>query len=400
MAHRKCVTFLSDGTFTAEVTGVHTFFTIGGGGGGKTDTGGGGGGGASWAVQAMTASETAAIVVGQGGAADTDGTDTTVTYSSTVICKAMKGLSRTNGGTGGQAADGIGSIKYSGGNGGAGIGIKHGGGAGGTQQSGLSAIGGNYFGGVAFHGTADSSQFYGAGGGSSSSQERPGKSGVVYVFYDIDVTGYPEVTDRAYSRGNSSSHAITMPICELDDLLLCLYSSDSNSSRTFTPSAGWTKLIEQANSMTEEVRGGVYYKFATASNSLTITPSSVEAFTAITYCIKNGGIPTATGAGGDSTNPDCPEHVITSAKALWIAFAAREDSTATPVTAPPTGYNDFQFLSPSVIGTSASTSVATLHYEGTTQNPGAYTADSEQWAAFTIAIPYLERGFRPQVALT
>lgn len=382
MAHKRIDTFLSNGTFTAPATGTYTFFGIGAGGGGKTNAGSGGGGGSSWVVQAMTQNETAAIVVGT-SAIDTNGTDTTVTYSSTVICRAKGGLSVSNGSTGGRSTFGVGSTKYSGGNGVVASGFQVGGGGGGTQSNG-STVGGNYFGGTGASGLF--ANYYGTGGGGQNVASYAGMSGVVFVFYDVATPSYPEITDRAYSRNSGTSHVITMPTFDVGDLLLAMFSTDGTP--TITVPGDWTLLDEE--SFGTAVKGGIYYKYATGSDSLTLTTSASEVSTAICYAIKYGGIPTCTAANGDSTNPDCPSHAITSAKALWIAFVARDsESSINNVTAQPTGYKDFQYLTPPATIGGADMAVSTIHYEGTTQNPSAYTATTEQWAAFTIAIPYL-----------
>lgn len=110
--HVQIETFVASGTFTAKVTGVHTFKAIGGGGKGTNNTGGGGGGASATKSVFMNVGDTADIVIGD--VTVYPGSDTTVTINSTVVCKAVKGLYRDDGGTGGQSGDCIGDVAYSG----------------------------------------------------------------------------------------------------------------------------------------------------------------------------------------------------------------------------------------------------------------------------------------------
>lgn len=392
--HVQIETFTTSGTFTAKVTGVHTFKSIGTGGGGTVNTGAGGGGAYAQKSISMTSGDTATITV-ETGASDTDGGDTTVTISAVVQCKAVGGKSGSNGGTGGASGDCIGDVAYSGGDGVIGGSTRSGGGGAGTTESGSGATGGNYFGGVSSQPYYKRS--YGSGGGSLTAAGDSGTSGVCFVSYNKSYAGFPVITNRAYTRFVGSSNVINLPSGDIGDLILVLIASDSNSTSELTyTTTRWTK-VEQANSGTETVRGLLVYKVATGSDSLTLGISSPKYGTAIALRIKNF-IETdyigVASAGGDSTNADSPNLDMTDEnKYLWISAVMRDLSTNSEnkVSSQPTNYLDFEYLTPSTVTAGADIAISTRHLTATSENPGAFTSDSEQWAAFTIAIkPYPE----------
>lgn len=390
---RRIKSFLTSGTFTAPYDGVYSYFGIGAGGGGTMNVGAGAGAASAWVAQHMYKDETADISIGE-GASDTDGGDTTVTYDSTVILKAKGGKSGTNGGIGGQATDCVGDTKFSGTNGQTGTGTtrRYGGNAAGTIEDGQPG-GGNYFGGCSGNLAAVTHRLFGSGGHSRSDEAAAGRPGVVMIYYDEEVTGFPVIKAWAYSRSaepGSTNHVINMPSFDVGDLLVCFFSCDSVSTRTFTPTSGWTLLAQQANSGTEAVRGLIYYKIAEGSDTLTITTNSTEGSSAIAIAVKDGGTPTATGIGGNSTNADPPEHDIGVADAcLWIAAVGRDlDAGNSFITDGSSGWDDFHYLTSKNQINGADVAIVTKNANASSQNPGAFTSTTEQWWAFTIAIPF------------
>jgi hypothetical protein len=132
----------------------NTIETIGGGGGGAnptTDDAGGGGGGAYSKIANLTLTVGANIAyqIGSGGAHNTDGGDTWFNgaslATSSVGAKGGQGAAGLSGGSGGAVASGIGTIKYSGGNGGTPTNVNDGaaGGGGAGGPNGDGANGGN-----------------------------------------------------------------------------------------------------------------------------------------------------------------------------------------------------------------------------------------------------------------
>jgi hypothetical protein len=182
-----------------------------------------------------------------------------------------------------------------------------------------------------------------------------------------------------------------MPDANAGDLLLVMFSCDSLSTNTYTTTSGWTLLGQQANTGTETVRLLVYYKVATGSDSLTITSSIQEGSTAMAISIRNADTPTGSSVGGNSANANPPNHSIDStANCLWIAVMGRDlsDGGTREVTAPPSGYLDFHYLSPKNQINGADIAIATKHANASSEDPGVFTSDVEQWAAFTIGIKY------------
>jgi hypothetical protein len=128
-------TFTSSGTWEAPagVTSVLVECWGGGGGGGKGSEGNGGGGGGGGAYSSATLSVTPnnsyTVVVGAGGEKGAligspdgeDGGDSWFSSTSTLLAKGgaggINGIGSGAGGSGGSAASGVGSTKFSGGNG-------------------------------------------------------------------------------------------------------------------------------------------------------------------------------------------------------------------------------------------------------------------------------------------
>ena len=146
------LTYAASSSFTvpAGVTNV-TVAGWGGGGGGATRTsnggGGGGGGGAySRADVAVYPGSNYTVVVGAGGAASTAGGDSWFSLGSAtgVLARGGSGgvLNSATGAAGGTAANGLGTVRYDGGNGANGVAGSYGGGGGssaGTNAAGTSA---------------------------------------------------------------------------------------------------------------------------------------------------------------------------------------------------------------------------------------------------------------------
>lgn len=408
LKHLRVETFTSSGTFTVPsgVTEV-TFEGWAGGGGGSTNAGAGGGGAFMSTTMVVEAAQEYTITVGSGGAAGgNNGASTTVERGGTKYLDAQGGFGGgTNGGGGGKASAGIGDFGFDGGNGNQGTSGKSGGGGGGTEGAGSSGPngGGNYFGGGGSGGAGvENHRYYGSGGGSNTSTQRTGRGGAVHVTYLIDATeGFPTIRARNWGRsgGNTTSHAIRLPAgVKTGQLLLVVFSVQGNNpTLSGYDTNDWNLLGEAVNSGTNTVKGAILYKIADGGNDddLTITTSASEESTHISFAIDRGGIPTATSLGGDGSNTDPPSHDAgSSRKYLWIATVSRDLSVTGDhrVSAPPTDYTDFLYLSPTSFNTGVDTSVATRHREIQTENPAAFTSSSEQWVSFTIAVPYIDPG--------
>jgi len=408
LKHLRVETFTSSGTFTVPsgVTSV-TFEGWAGGGGGSTNAGAGGGGAYMSATVSVSAGQEYTVTVGSGGAAGgNNGASTTVERSGTTYLDAQGGRGGgANGGAGGLASAGIGDFGFNGGDGNQGTSGKAGGGGGGTEGAGSSGPGGagDFFGGAGSGGAgARNHRYYGAGGGSNTSVQRAGLDGAVHVTYQIDgPSGYATIKARNWGRsgGNTTSHVIRLPAgVKTGQLLIVVFSIQGNNpTLSGYDTNDWNLLAEQVNSGTNTVKGAIFYKIADggSADDLTITSSASEESTHISFAIDRGGTPTASSASGDGTNTAPPSHNAGSAKKyLWIVTSSRDLSVTGDhrVSAPPTDYTDFLYLSPSSFNTGVDTAVATRHREIQTEAPGTFTSSSEQWAAFTIAVPYIDPG--------
>lgn len=320
----KVDTFIADGTWTCP-SGVTSALVEcwGAGGGGTNGSGGGGGGAYSRKTVSVTPSTGYAIQVGV-SAANTDGEDST--FDSTVVV-AKGGLSGGNGGTGGQAGDCTGDQAYSGADGDAGSGSKHGGGAAGDSADASGRGGGSTNGGCggSRSNTAAWGQIVG-GGGKVRIIGRSGGGGQVRVSYEIsDVADMPNVQARSWGKGSSDSISISLPSgINEDDLLIIIVSSLGNVTYGCS---GWTE-VDQLPNANNRCSLGVFYKVAVGGggDSATVTVSSSQNYVYTCYRITNGAVvegTLATASGATASNP--PEHVSSEGTVnhLWIAATAR-----------------------------------------------------------------------------
>jgi len=390
---------------------------LGGGGGGAYHASGGvdnGGAGGSGVV--MIRYKTG-VITATGGTITTIGGDTLHTFNSSgtfqvtavnvPIVLAMGGLAGSNGGTGGQATDGIGDIKFDGGGGSLGTGDQGGGGGagsiaeGGTTGSEIGASGGESEGGMGggdFNGEyVNGGSMYGGAGNSNASSAFGGGRGEVRITYKIAVpTGYPSIPNRVFGRSTASgSHYFEVPDQTLPgDLLILIMSTAGNN--TGATLSGWTKLEEMKtafNSCTQHV----WYKRATGDDSGRMFTTASVGSTYVLYRIINGDVPTATQSAG-SEPVDCPEHdTFELAKYLWIAggtSATGGGSLPEGATAPPTNYKSFITEPPAYLYDDsgllgAITFVAERFLEAASEDPGAFTGSvSSGGVGVTIAVPY------------
>lgn len=182
---------------------------IAGGGGGENGPGGGGGGagggGGSWVQKnnvSVMGGVPVAIVVGAGGIVGDHGQTSSVSLPNSVgvICSAVGGDTgqSQNGGSGGDAASGLGDVKHSGGKGADGNTYEGGAGGGGGRavvdgSAGSGTVGGNYGGGRGATSTVGSSAGLacnstaaGGGGGGGlmpSMPASPGGNGGVEIWF-------------------------------------------------------------------------------------------------------------------------------------------------------------------------------------------------------------------------
>lgn len=200
---------------------------------------------------------------------------------------------------------------------------------------------------------------------------------------------FPVVEARATAATtavDTTSHAITMPSgVRHGELLICLFSCDGTP--TLTLQNGWTQLISAAN--TTVVTGYVLFKFASGTDSLTITTSASEQSSHITMRISNAGVPRAASANGSSTNSNPPNENPGFAED-WLWLATRSGDSTTVATVAPTNFAQLQTQAAAGIN-GASSNTAERSVNATSQDPGTFTSGNEQWASFTVSIPPARR---------
>lgn len=356
------------------------------GGGGATNAGAGGGGAYSEDTITTGAGTTQTVVIGTGGV-DTDGGNTTINTTEVV---AKGGLSCTNGGTGGAAASGTGTTKYSGGNGALGTGTKSGGGGAGSLGSGSGANAGEPQGGVGAS-SATEARCLGAGGGSQTSAQAAGARGEARFRYDAQGTpGYARLRQVATQRDTSAatSRAVTMPSIIAGQLIVITVSAASNPTITETD-GGWTALAQKTRSG-NECAAQVFYKTAAGGDTATIATSSSVLCNIRVDVYSNAGTPEWTTTDGSSATPDPPAHTPSggSAAYIFVAFITYAASTPRSLNGYPSGYGN-TFELPAFSGTSVGRAVAMKLVTGSSENPGAFSlTGTRPWVAGTISIPY------------
>ena len=409
------------GNSTSAPGGDGTANTGGGGGGGYTSGSanvGGDGGSGVVIIRYPTGSITAT-----GGTITTDGGDTIHTFTSDGTFSvsavtaseqvlAQGGKSGGNGGTGGQAADGIGDVKYSGGGGSLGSdadGNGGGGGAGdeadgGTTGSEIGGTGGGRQGGSGggnLNGDiVNNGGMYGGGGRSTTSSGQEGARGEVRITYNVTLpVDYPIVAERVFGNNSvaTGSHYVEVPKSTLpgDLLIVVIATSQNNLGATFS---GWTKLKE-AKDFFNDCTQFVFYKRATGDDNGYVQVTNNSGSTYVCYRIINGDVPTATQAvmAGPA---DPPEHdTFKLAKYLWIIGGSGNNGgfpTNNP-TAAPANYSSFIIQPPKYWWEDQDliapmTFTADRLLEAASEDPDPFTGSvANAEIAVTIAVPYKEQ---------
>lgn len=191
---------------------------------------------------------------------------------------------------------------------------------------------------------------------------------------------------------NAATHTVTFSgTIANEELLLAFIASDGNP--ILDDSAGrWTKIGGQHRNGTI-VTGAVFAKIADGSDTLTIRTrlgdaNQTQMISWVTFRISgHGGLPVAVGTNGSSTNSNPP--AITppwgSQEYLWIAARMGDGNVA--ATAAPSGYSTLTGVTHSDATHGASVHTAEKTSTASTEDPGTFTSATEQWAAFTVAIP-------------
>lgn len=375
--------FHTDGTENAvDVYGV------GSGAGGTTATGGGGGGASSRLKDTGLALNTAyALVAPAGGAVTANGAD--ATWRSTVLV-AKGGLNAAGGGLGGTAAASTGDTKFSGGNAVLGAGSVAGGGGAGDTSSASGLFPGAVLGGRAGSSGASNSAALGAGGGSSAAAQVVGRRGEIRVsYFVIQTDARPVCFSRAFGRdtADGTTRNVTLPVGTGGRLLVLAVSDGASVS--IGMGGDWTSVATATDAA--QVSIAAFEQVATGAETVALTTGASQQ---VDWCVQRwhnaGPFEASAGATGASVSPDSASLTFAAAgKHQVISFIGTDSDAFLDLTAIPAGFGRFEWVPPYQT-TGVMLAWSSLFVDGASSNPGAYTlAFTEQWAALTLATPFL-----------
>lgn len=202
----------------------------------------------------------------------------------------------------------------------------------------------------------------------------------------------PRGTSAALASSNS--HTVAMPAgASTARAALAVFSFDSALTASVS-GAGWTEIGEA----TAATMGSVlaYKRPGVTLNALSVNLSAAEEGTYVVLPIDGahpGEDATATASAGFGADPDCPQHTPPGGARdyLWVVVHSVESTNV--ATAAPANYSD---LTSSLGGPSgASTATAERALNAASENPGTWTADSDDYVTWTIAIPPAPTGGPP-----
>jgi hypothetical protein len=213
---------------------------------------------------------------------------------------------------------------------------------------------------------------------------------------NISIPPYPIITGRTQGLSDvaQTPQVPTLPagIVPGELLVVCLANDNANTVPS-TTSTGWLLLATQAQGTTTNHTGSIFYKFATGNDTLSVDLGGAggpQEATWTSYRIANAGTPVAAGANGAAAvSLTAPTLGPTLGNYLSI-LAVMTDSSAglTQAVTFPAGYNDPVGLNPGVTTSAATFSADQTLLATSAIAPGTVGLGlSEQWVAFTLAIP-------------
>lgn len=202
----------------------------------------------------------------------------------------------------------------------------------------------------------------------------------------------PSVLDRVASVSSTSDATTFVPSLpsgrQVGNCLLALVTIDGTPGVDIVGGEGWKECEPAAND--GNVRHNLFIKHraeGSAADSLTIQVDSAQQFSAIVYAIDAGDFPAIemAMANGSSSNSNPPQaFTFRGAKECLLLATRGGDGTVVPTVAP-SGYSNL--LNQAGGGTSGvSTSVAERTATVASEDPGSFTAGSEQWGCYTIMV--------------
>ena len=196
-------------------------------------------------------------------------------------------------------------------------------------------------------------------------------------------------TNTTHIGSDNTSHSINLSTSSVGDLIIVFFTCDGKSITTSidTGASGvnWTKLNETSGATNTS---SAFYKIAESSNVLTLSTSSLQQSTAISYSISNHGntVPVIQSAFGDSINinPPAITPLYTTRDYLFIVYGATDGSVV--ASSAPTNFIGLITVTGSSDGSSSSSAYRNLTRDASLYDPGPFTSATEQWVAFTICV--------------
>lgn len=205
---------------------------------------------------------------------------------------------------------------------------------------------------------------------------------------------FPTVAARTTSEQASDASAFTVGLGgpSAGELIVAIISVDAGSGVIWdidhsASGNGWW-LASQVLSNSSVV-GIVAIKIADGSDALRIIglEGGNQQASAITFRISgHGSYASVASSSGNSTNGDPPNVAITGSAQDCLFIAAVCTDAQVVASAAPASYGNLTTKA-ATNATGASVSVADRNINATSDNPGVFTNTTEQWVAFTIAIP-------------
>lgn len=206
----------------------------------------------------------------------------------------------------------------------------------------------------------------------------------------------PVVVARTSSEQTSDSDSFTVSLGSpsAGELLVAIIAIDASSSTLawrideVTSGAGWWLASHVIS--TVSVLGMVAVKVADGSDALRVVAadSGTQQASAIVFRISgHGSYAAVASATGNSTNGDPPNTSITGSAQDCLFIAGLCTDAQVVASAAPSTYGSLTTKT-ATNSTGVSVSVADKAASAvTSDNPGVFTNTTEQWVAFTIAIP-------------
>lgn len=207
---------------------------------------------------------------------------------------------------------------------------------------------------------------------------------------------FPTVDARTSSEQatNASSFTVELGSPTAGELIVAIISIDTLASvsttweidKSVSGNDWWAAAVLGS---TSSVVGMVAIKVATGSDALKIAYGNgdSEQASAITFRISgHGGYAAVSSAAGNSTNGDPPNVAISGSAQDCLFIAALCTDAQVVASAAPSSYGNLTTKTATNSG-GVSVSVADRNLNATSDNPGVFTNTTEQWVAFTIAIP-------------